>query len=908
MNFLQQSFRGWIRLGSQAEKPDVVYDGPEGPASTLDRIRTYGIGRIRNAVEGHGTVASCLRWEELDLEARVVRRQQTPFEDRLGFRATPDKPGFELILPGVDQQPWVPLQPFAEPAAGQPAVGWSVPRDQPTLAWRYLQGGGESISLEVTWSFAGLYRSWVQAVLGRVGELRCQVDTVDCSLKSSRDEQLVYRGARRLEDPSSLPAERHFVLNPPLELVEGPGSKPHGTLDETVVVTVEALDFRARIEGAPTRLVADADLALPFAAEVITEDDVVLPDTLPAGRLGAAPWDVRVLEPRVIKPGEGDTSPPRRLWELEPMAGEGQAGSWQELWEKEQPTLTFALGTVDPSRAPRIERIAHRQATVSWRIDPWEEHELLSLSVPQWLPAGHAGRQPLPLHQDGFHYVSRVEARLGGLDEHFTVDSSSEIPASRLLLGPDRWTVYDELGHEVAPAEALGELGGHVRWRRFTGKDPGPGLADDSGDALLLPTDWAGGSEPVLIVERPGTNVSRWGALYAPEPVPWHGLRETPARASEGSQDVLLATLPELPALWINLWGFVCRYDRRCLSFARPGHSGQPVTAWIARHGLPLFPRGEGCAGGGQTGSFLLRSLTPIYAVKDQAANTFDFAPALPRPTLRLGQALLGAEMKVFDVGEKTRVRSQVGEAAEVPETFRRGWIPGNRASLEDPIGDRALWLAVEQVTDRTGHHGGFSLAAVGRKRWRGAASGPLSELAPSNGGYLLSWDGRQGWLFRGFFTRPGGMVELGVVRRQLAGKSPQSSPVLLCDGPAGGRLSFRLTIGDEITWSDETPETIRHQVSDDEIFAWEEHHFLDLEHRPPGLRDYEARILSQSPAQVVELTEPGESVDHTLGIRLWEPREGEIDDLVSEIRARHISLTNRDEKPKVLRYAEEDA
>ena len=858
MAFFQQTHRGRIRrLGSPSEEPEIFFEG-EGRLSALDSIQSYGITQIRNAVKTDSEGEPRLIWEELDLEARLIRRHSTPFDGELLFEVTQDQPGLELILPDLERRPWVPLQPAEMPEPSQPAIGWHTPVE-PVLSWSYRQGMRKSVLLEVEWSFVGLYRSWVRAVLETVGSLACQVDSLELSLQGSRDGELVFRSVKALDEPAALPAVRRLRLEPPLELVEDLLEEPRGPFDGKVPVTVAAGDFRATIEGAATRLVADSDLPLPFAAEVITSSEVVLPGSLPAGLVGAAPWEIRVSGPNTIEADGLASSSPRRLWRLEPGDRRGRAGSWEEIWPAEEPVLGFALGTADPREAPVIERVVHRQATVGWRIDPWEDQELLCLSVPQWLPAGHAECKPLPLHPQGFRYVSRVTAQMRGLDEPFTVDSSSELPLTRLFFGPDRWRIYDESGHEVESAEALGEVGGYVRWRRCDGRDPAS--PEGSRQDLLVPTDWAGGSPPVLVVAEPGPGIARWGGLFAPAAVPWDALRETPPRMSAQSRDVLLATQPEMPALWIDLWGFVCRYDRQRVTFLQTGQDGQPITAWIASRGLPLFPRG------GRTGDFLLRSFNPLYVEEDREAVTLDFSPSSPRPTLRLGKGLLEDAPRVFELGKQIQVRMQVGEAEKVPETFSRGKIPGNRTRLKQPIGEGALWLAIEQ--------------APGESHQRG---------------YLLSWSASQGWLFRGFFTVPGGRVELGTVRHDLGGETLDVSPVQLCDGPVG--LSFQLTIGKEIEWSKGAPETLRQKISDKEISVWANRFSLARDRVPAALESFEIQVLTQDPA-VLEFTEPMELVRHDLGIRLWEPRDRQLDELSPKARARHIEVSPKGESPR---------
>ncbi len=879
---LRPRYRGVIHLPpGTGGRPEIEFSGGEGPEQVMDQVQDFAVPEIRKCVEPLGP---CLRWQELDLDAGLVRRRRTSFHDRLDFVLCPDERGIELVLAGDETaaRPWVPLRPHAEPGPDQRAtIGWTV--TAPELGWRYLQTRHGEPAIEITWACACLPAEWAARVLARAERLDCRIGGppaegsgagLSCALNPGRDGLLAYRGYRPLPTGDRRPAVRRLALRQPLLVAEPEAASPRHRLDEELPASVTPFDFRARIDGRATRLVAGADLERPFSAEVWTGGEALMPDTIPAGAIPGLPWPLAVTaaeidEPAGEAPADSGLAASRRRWWLAARPEAGEQGSWGEVvWRGEPPALAFGLGSFDPERATRVTRIAHRRASVGWRIEAEDEGGRLCLGVPRWVPVGcpelvaspgpdangtspasGAGRAPA-LDQgsagDGFDYAVEARARIGGLEERFVIDQRSELPANRLFLGPRRWRFRDEAHGPLDEGEALGEGAGCVRWRH-------PG-----GEPETSPTDWAGGSAPVLLVTAAGDDPLCWGGLYAPRPIPWEALEEVVPEPAAGDEEVLLA--PASPgtvdagacpsrgsgtsgsanrrgAIWIDLWGFVCRYDVRPLTFSRGhGETGE-VTAWFADGGLELFPRR-----GGQ----LLRSFSPLYAVRDPEPGRFSLQAATPRPILRVGHELVGSRRRapaevVLEIGAETFVRYQVATAGDLPRSFEPGRVPGTRARI-NLRGGRVAWLAVEQ---RDGTEG-----------------------RPA--GYLLSWDAERGWRFRGYFAHRHTTVELGVVRRGGTRRR------VVLGGEEMSRVSaFRLTLdaaGEH--WSDGAPEPVRRELTPGMIRSWESDHFAP-ERRPAPLQPYGLRVVRQAAggeAWIFELFD-GRTPDAgpTAGIRAWE-------------------------------------
>ncbi len=880
MNILRSRYRGVIHFppADADSPPEIEFTGGEGPQEVMNQIQDFAVPEIRKSIEPLGPF---LRWEELDLEARLVRRRRSRFHDRFEFELCPDELGIELVLPedgggpdaelnageGIERaRPWVPLRPLAEPGEEQrAAIGWSV--EEPEFSWRYLRTRYAPPTIETTWSCASLPGHWSARLLAGTASIDCRFGSDEsrlegggvkrCRMNPTRDGLLVYHGYYPLPADSDRPACLRMLLKQPLVVVGPETNEWRHELDEELPATVEALDFRALIDARPTRLVARADLDRRFEAEVLTGEDVLLPDVIPAGAIPGLPWDLTAESAGIEPPGEeqrgAEVEASRHRWRLvaRPQADAGaqddEQGCWREVaWDDDPPSLGFGLGSFDPSRVPRITHIENRRASVAWRIEASDEGGGLCLSVPHWVPVGCPGQVALPPRESGFDYAAEVRARLDGLEERFLIDQRSEVSCNRLFLGPRRWRFRDENSGAITDAEALGEGAGCVRWRRSTGREA-PKLE-------LNPTEWAGGSAPVLLMRKGSAGALHWGGLYAPRAVPWDALEEVPAEPTPDPEEILLvprSSFPESPdrtaAIWIDLWGYVCRYDALPVVFDRShGETSEP-TAWIARTGLELFPRRSG---------YLLRSFSPIYAVRDPEPRIFSLRPTAPRPTLHIGRELdAGSDSLVLEIGTETYVRYQIAEAGGFPRTFEPGRVPGTRLRL-DGVGRRVVWLAVEQ---RRGDEG-------------------------LQAGYLLSWDSAQGWRFRGFFAHRGAAAELGQVRRGDRGRR------VYLGGEGTSRVSaFRLTIdrqGDH--WSKEAPEVASRQLTPEMIRAWETDHFVPAR-RPFPLKSYGMRILQQAAGDqpwIFEFFDGGSKADTDLpaGIRVWE-LHGEADEELADTR-----------------------
>ncbi len=918
-NILRSRYRGAIYFHpAEADRPpEIEFSEGEGPEQVMNQIQDYAVPEIRKSIEPLGPY---LRWEELDLEAGVVRRHLTRFHDRFEFVLCPDELGIELVLPleidGSDDgevapeggrrnnaRPWVPLRRLAEPG-GDPRglIGWSVER--PELRWRYLQTRYAPPAIEITWSCASLPAHWAAQVLAERRHLDCRLDDDrHFPMHPTRDGLLVYRGCHPLAEGSARPATLAVQIEQPL-VVTGPtrqqapddGEERH-ELSLELPATVDALDFRALIDGRPTHLVTRADLDRGFEAEVWTAGDVLLPEMIPAGAIPGLPWDLEASETHDLPPaverhdgkhrGAAPEASSRRRWRLAPRVRDRMQGRWLDLaWEHDPPALAFGLGSFDASRAPRITHIENRRASVAWRIEANDEGGNLCLCVPHWVPVGCPGRVALPARDGSFEYATEVRARLDGLEERFVIDQRSEVSPNRLFLGPRRWNFRDQQGGAIAGGEALGEGAGCVRWRRATGN------GEDHG---LKPTDWAGGSAPVLLLNQDDGNSLDWGGLYAPAAVPWDALEEVTGEPATDPAEILL--VPRSPAhgaaIWIDLWGFICRYDVHRVAFTRShGQTSEP-TAWIARAGLELFPRHS---------RHLLRSFSPIYAVRDRrhaggapaavGPRSFSLRPTSPRPTLHIGRELDAGNgspgggqtehLLMLEIGPETYLRWQLAAPGRIPQAFEPGRVPGTRLRL-DRIGRRVVWIAVEQRRGEAGRRAG----------------------------YLLSWDAAGGWLFRGFYAHQGAAVELGQVRR-----ADLCRRVFLGSEGSSRTSSFRLTIdrqGDH--WSDTAPAALTRELTPDLIRAWEIDHFAP-ERRPIPLQGHGMRILQQSAGDQPWIFEffDGDSraASPPAGIRVWQ-LHGQADEYLAggarELGADPAEEAGDPEEParRILRADDDD-
>ena len=596
---LKSKFQGVIHLSATADGglPEVEFTGGEGPGAIMDQVQSYAVPWIKQAIDPAGP---SLLWEEIDPEAGELRRHRSLLEGRLEFELCSDEQGIELMLSrdlslpnenalsnGNSQgearrgRAWVPLRPLAEPGRRQRAVlGWNV--EEPRFLWRYVSIGNAP-TIEITWSCDKLHRSWAEEVRQRHPALKCRLGHTNvCQLSPAQEGPLSYRGHFPLPKDSWLPARWRLGLALPLVVCGENGDTVDTSreLEDEIPATVDALDFRAVLGRRVTRLVSLDDLALRFEAEVLTCEETLLPDEIPAGMVPGLPWTVAVergaSELAIPTPSNGDVRPHpaaarQRRWTLRPQGGDGYWG--QVDWEGYPPLLRFGLGSADLEQGPQIARIPERKAAVGWSIEtPEEPDELLCFTIPHWIPAGELGTKlTLPYREGGFDYASQVKARINGLEERFAIDPSSEVPANRVYLDPRHWRWYDERSGEVQDAEALGEVDGYVRWRRPPADS---GENEPPRESEVSPTDWAAGSAPVLLARRPEPDaaVTDWGGLYVPEPVPWQALEEV--RPERTGDDLVLTPRSSLPAVWISLWGYLCRYDRHPVVFSqtrRPG-------------------------------------------------------------------------------------------------------------------------------------------------------------------------------------------------------------------------------------------------------------------------------------------------------------------------------------------------
>ena len=205
-------------------------------------------------------------------------------------------------------------------------------------------------------------------------------------------------------------------------------------------------------------------------------------------------------------------------------------------------------------------------------------------------------------------------------------------------------------------------------------------------------------------------------------------------------------------------------------------------------------------------------------------------------------------------------MRYQLTEPGELPDEFSPGRIPGRALLLPAEASRQVLWLAVKQLREEKA-----------AKIWEA--------------GYLISWDAREGWRFRGFFAQQDAAVELG---RVCLGGEP--ARVFLGDESRAGRRAFRLTIDEaRYAWDDPTPGVIADDVTADMVAEWERRYYA-RDHLPPPLAPYEVRIIRQPSPDgpwIFEFLEPEHvfDLDPPSGIRVWEPQEGAADQMLAGVR-----------------------
>ncbi len=834
------------------------YDQDGGPGEYLDLVEKHVIPALYRALDERRQ----LRWESFDREERVLRRRITPYRKEIPFIL--DDGGVRLELSEGDDspRPWLPLLPSTSPSSAILAcVGWT--EGEPLFSWHYrLYPDSDLGAIEARWRFDGLPETWVREILGDVQEIECRIDfDKTCVLKRRVPERLDFQGSLTLGKDEDRPATRRFLMKLPLDLDATAAGLPEGSgqFEEKVTLTVRPEDFIARIHDLDTRLVAEEeDLDEKFEARILVEEEILLPDTIPKDSIPWLPWDLSVEKTdKRLERCRGEKDIFVVPWRLAPLQ-DRQPGTWREIqgWKGDPPGIGFSMGENEASETPSIHRIPNRQATVTWSLQSRSEH-LLTLCIPRWLPAGYPQRRSLPIQRGGFDYVSEVRAHFNGLEERFTVGAGSELPAERLFLGPERWRSFDETGRAVPRVRALGYVDGYVRWehRDKNAEDPDP------------PTRWCQGSAPILIVERQDSNValnvSRWGGLYVPDgrlsdTIPWDHLQEMPPSIDESKGMLALRPDAEAKILWLSLWGFLSRYDLRQLSY-RAVRGEQELSAWISDPGLPLFP---------DRSAFLLRSFSPIYAVKSRGRELSLDATSgtTARPALRIGRQLLTSEgLQTIDLGPETSLFSEVAEEGKWPSRFIRSGIPGHRHQMPAVGGNDTLWLLIEALPGR--------------------CAGPAR--------FILSWEARRGWHFRGFFARPQEDFMLGNVRCAEAAGGEQTRSIAIAQSPSG--LRFFLTLKDGIEWSRDAPKRIRESTSlRDEILDWEDTFGLRPENCPEELASYKIIPQPEGPGgeRVLQFVEQdlSRTVDQVMGIRAWEPLPGTSSEVLTKIEARHLA------------------
>ncbi len=200
MNILRSRYRGVIHFypADADSPPEIEFLDGEGPEQVMNQIQDFAVPEIRKSIEPLGPY---LRWEELDLEAGVLRRHRSRFHDRFEFVLCPDELGIVLVLPEATGEtgaaetdagrelarPWVPLRPLAEPSSEHLAtIGWSV--EEPSFKWRYVQTRYAPPTIEITWSCATLPPHWAAQMLTEAAHLDCHFEEGrHCQMNPTRD-------------------------------------------------------------------------------------------------------------------------------------------------------------------------------------------------------------------------------------------------------------------------------------------------------------------------------------------------------------------------------------------------------------------------------------------------------------------------------------------------------------------------------------------------------------------------------------------------------------------------------------------------------------------------------------------------------------------------------------------------
>jgi hypothetical protein len=778
----------------------------------LDRIDQITLPRVFNAARPSADAWE-LDWEELDPNARAVRRYRTAFPGTIRCRREGN--GLFLEVEGARGGVWVSTMPYPEPPPGSWArVGWTA--GAPRFAWRYLRDRHGAVQVEARWSFVGLPDDWVQALLERTPVLGCRSGALRVELHEEGRDGLAYAGRAPLPAGEPLDLVREFTVEPVVTLATVGAAAPSGAF-WSEPAGVEVLDLRAELRGRQTRYVADADQDEPVSLLLAAPTDVMLPPEIAAGILPQFPFDLQVEEAQ--RPARGVA-----FWRLSPR----ERVPWREVPWGDGAPLAVAFGAAPVAERARVHRVPDRRIRLEWRVQPAQRGGgLLALASERWARPGGGESQVAPLNLARSGFAELVEAAEGDgerfeVREFFDVDSDSELPARRILLDPATGRATDAAGNEVRDAVVYGYLGGNVRWRRPP--------ADD-GEASAA--DWvAGSSEPLLVVAE-GLKEPAWGALHASEPLRWRSLDELAAVEEEAGR-VVVETDSESQQLWISLLGHLTRYDRHEIRMEGAGGEA-PDTAWIARRPLPLFPQRSGA---------LLRSFNPLFAVED-TGDRVAFEATEPRPTLRLGQALVrGGRPSMLRVAPGTRLRVTRVAAGQVPPAFPHGAVPGEPCRVPDPAPPTA---------------------AQGDEVWLALATGAGGS---EPGGYLVSWRPGDRWTLRGFYAPAGHGVRLGTVP---FGDPPLPVPVVLRDVPAGGAGSFTVTFASVPEWGENTPDEIRRAVPRAELETWRNRDFLDADLRPEPLRAFHQQTYQARDGRVmIRFSRAAGRIKRKLPIQVW--------------------------------------
>jgi hypothetical protein len=722
----------------------------------------------------------------------------------------------ELAEQKVGDLPWVSLVSDMPSRAGkgeEPSFPCRLGASRPSrMSWRYLRDREAKISMEVEWSLPDLPRDWLAVLEARLEPtLACRADDLDLSLRldTSRSD-LIFRGTAALGKRDSLPAKRSFTLHPPVDLADPAAGEK---VFKAVAMSTEIRDFVAVIRGEKTRYISgEEDLDEPVKLLLRLAPRDYLPPLLPPGVLqpeGVFPWDFEVSEEQ----GE---------WLLAGASSDGTPRTWKQMDWPGGP-LIVGIGCRIERSSPALQRITNRKVKRGWEpADGKGGPGTLEVLRAAWWPRGLD--ESLFRAEDGA-YDGTVSLKMNDLVERFAVDGVSELPEEPLFLDPYRWRVRNDAGTPVSGVRIYGHADGSVWWL-FT-------RSPDRPQARVPPTTpavWAAESSPVLLIRDLRTSQRCWGGLFIPSSPPAeHDLQRLRSVTSAGGAEMLISE-ESTAFLWIYLRGFFERYEIRRVELA-----GEPVSAWVGVHGLPLFPASS------QT---LLRSLSPLYAVEgndDELA--LDADPE--RPTLRIGRSLLRMDgVRTIRPGLETRYRyAWTPDARTVPERWELR-IAGEDSPLSPPAESPVFWLALQPFEDQ------------GEVPFR----------------FLLSWDAQWSWRFRGFYAPVGKAVRLG-----LSAPNPRERrPVLLRSRSGEEAELFLLTVvssggAPSIRWSPTRPEG----VEDAEVILWFQKDDLRPHRRPQALQRYQVGPVRRS-GSTIELElwvgTGGEHAKTEPGIQVWAP------------------------------------